>query len=104
MEQGQREGRGGASRKSGGAGAEQCLLPLTLGISLPQGRANWSGARRELERATQLEPDNAVAHYQLGRLYKEIHDLDRAKVEFERTAELKSRAAGAQVRAPQIPE
>jgi Flp pilus assembly protein TadD len=51
-------------------------------------------AQRELVRATQLEPDNAVAHYQLGRLYKEIHDLDRAKVEFDRTRELQTRSAG----------
>jgi Tfp pilus assembly protein PilF len=50
-------------------------------------------ARRELERATQLDPDNAVAHYQLGRLYKDIHALDRAKAEFQRTEELKRRAS-----------
>ena len=35
-----------------------------------------------------------MAHYQLGRLYTEIHALDKAKAEFDRTAELKSREAG----------
>ena len=51
-------------------------------------------AQQELVRATQLEPDSAVAHYQLGRLYKESKDLDRAKAEFDRTSELQGRAAG----------
>jgi Tfp pilus assembly protein PilF len=59
-----------------------------------------NSARRELERATQLDPGNAVAHYQLGRLYKDIHELDVAKVEFERTAEIKSGAAEAPSAAP----
>jgi Tfp pilus assembly protein PilF len=57
-------------------------------------------ARRELEKATQLEPDNAAAHYQLGRLYTQIHALDLAKTEFDRTAELQSTAAKAKSSAP----
>jgi len=52
-------------------------------------------ARRELEKATQPEPDNAATHYQLGRLYSEIHAPDLAKAEFARTAELQSEAAKA---------
>src|SRR5437879_7836737 len=51
-------------------------------------------SRRELEKATALEPDNPAAHYQLGRLYKEMHTLDRARAEFDRTAELESRIVG----------
>jgi len=50
-------------------------------------------ARRELIRATSLDPQNPVAHYQLGRVYKDRNELERAKAEFERTAELESRAA-----------
>jgi Tfp pilus assembly protein PilF len=50
-------------------------------------------AQRDLEKAVQLAPDNPVAHYQLGKLYKEMKALDRAKTEFDRTAELQSRAA-----------
>jgi Tfp pilus assembly protein PilF len=51
-------------------------------------------ARRELLRATELDPNNPKTHYQLGRLYKDLHEPDRAKAEFDRTAELQSRAAG----------
>ena len=50
-------------------------------------------ARRDLEKAVQLAPDDPAAHYQLGKLYKEMKIPDRAKAEFDRTAELQSRAA-----------
>ena len=46
-----------------------------------------------LEKAVQLAPDDPAAHYQLGKLCKEMKALDRAKAEFDRTAELQSRAA-----------
>jgi Flp pilus assembly protein TadD len=52
-------------------------------------------AQQDLEKATQLAPDDAAAHYQLGKLYKEMKIMDRAKAEFDRTAELQSRAASA---------
>ena len=51
-------------------------------------------ARQQLLLAAELEPDNARAHYQLGRLYTDTNDLVHAKAEFERTAELQGRAAG----------
>jgi tetratricopeptide (TPR) repeat protein len=50
-------------------------------------------AQRDLEKAVQLAPNDPVSHYQLGKLYKETKALDRAKAEFDRTAELQSRAA-----------
>ena len=50
-------------------------------------------AQPNLEMAVQLAPDDPAAHYQLGKLYKEMKALDRAKAEFDRTAELQSRAA-----------
>jgi tetratricopeptide (TPR) repeat protein len=54
---------------------------------------NLTDAQRDLEKAVQLAPDDPTAHYQLGKLYKEMKAPDRAKAEFDRTAELQSRAA-----------
>jgi tetratricopeptide (TPR) repeat protein len=51
-------------------------------------------AQGELEKATELEPNNAKAHYQLGRLYKDMHALDRAQAEFQKTEDLNTRSAG----------
>jgi len=65
---------------------------MKLGVAYRQ-VGQLEDSRRELEKATALEPDNPAAHYQLGRLYKEMHTLDRARAEFDRTAELESRAA-----------
>ena len=65
--------------------AAGCLLVAYLRVH------RLDGARRELERATHLEPENASAHYQLGRLYQEVHDLARAEAEFDRTMELQIR-------------
>jgi Tfp pilus assembly protein PilF len=50
-------------------------------------------AQRELEKAERLEPENAAIHYQLARFYKQMHWMDKAKIEFQRTEELQSRAA-----------
>src|SRR5882762_5424925 len=46
-----------------------------------------------LQKAVELAPEDPAAHYQLGKLYKEMKAVDRAKAEFDRTAELQSRAA-----------
>jgi Tfp pilus assembly protein PilF len=54
---------------------------------------NLPDAQRNLENAVQRAPDDPAAHYQLGKLYKEMKDMQRAKIEFDRTAELQSRAA-----------
>jgi tetratricopeptide (TPR) repeat protein len=67
---------------------------LTLGVFYRKA-GEMKKARQQLLLATELEPDNAIAHYQLGRLYKETNDLVHAKAEFDRTAELQGRAAGA---------
>jgi len=50
-------------------------------------------ARLHLEKAVILAPEDASAHYQLGKLYKQLKFMDRAKKEFDRTAELQSEAA-----------
>jgi Tfp pilus assembly protein PilF len=64
-----------------------------LGVAYRQ-LGQLENAQGELEKATQLEPDNAKAHYQLGRLYKDMHALDRAQAEFKKTEDLNTRSAG----------
>jgi tetratricopeptide (TPR) repeat protein len=65
---------------------------LKLGVAYRQlGRLEDS--QQQLTAAVTLEPDNALAHYQLGRAYKDNHLLEKAQAEFDRTAELQSRAA-----------
>ena len=39
-------------------------------------------AQAELERAIGLNPDNAEAHYNLGRLCEDLQDLDKAKQQY----------------------
>jgi tetratricopeptide (TPR) repeat protein len=85
--QGELEKAGGESEKAHG--------------ELGRAQGELEKARVELEKATQLEPDNAKAHYQLGRLYKDMHALDRAQAEFQKTEELKARSAG--LKAPENP-
>jgi Flp pilus assembly protein TadD len=46
-----------------------------------------------LEEAARLEPENAAAHFQLGRLYKQLKLTERAKKEFDRAGEIQSREA-----------
>jgi len=65
---------------------------LKLGIAYRQ-LGRMEDGEEQLTQATALEPDNATAHYQLGRLYKDKHLLDKAQVEFDRTAELQDRAS-----------
>jgi Tfp pilus assembly protein PilF len=73
---------------------------LTLGVAYLRS-GQMQDAQRELEKATELEPNNAVAHYQLGRLYKEIHDPEHAKAEFDRTAELHDKAVSQTPKSPE---
>ena len=42
----------------------------------------WAIAQSKFERAIGLNPDDAEAHYNLGRLYEELQDLDQAKVQY----------------------
>jgi len=46
-----------------------------------------------LEVATALDARSAIAHYQLGRLYKETHQLDHARTEFQKSSELQGGTA-----------
>lgn len=58
------------------------------------------GAQSELEEATRLDPENAAAHYQLGRLYKQTKAMERAKAEFDRAGEIQSREASTRPEQP----
>jgi Tfp pilus assembly protein PilF len=72
---------------------ENAYCRLRLGTAYLRAR-EFDGAQRQLEKAIQINPDDPTAHYQLGRLFNEIHAPERAKAEFQRTEELQRRAAG----------
>ena len=42
----------------------------------------WAIAQSKFERAIGLNPDDAAAHYNLGRLYEDLQDLDQAKAQY----------------------
>jgi len=43
---------------------------------------NWSSAQSDYELALALNPDNAKAHYNLGRLYENLEELDKARTQY----------------------
>jgi Tfp pilus assembly protein PilF len=49
-------------------------------------------AQIQLEEAARLDPENAAIHFQLGKLYKQMHSMERARKEFARAEEIQSRA------------
>jgi Tfp pilus assembly protein PilF len=49
-------------------------------------------AQTQLEESVRLDPEDASAHYQLGRYYKQVHQMEAAKVEFDKVANIQSRA------------
>ncbi|HEY9796648.1 MAG TPA: tetratricopeptide repeat protein [Leptolyngbyaceae cyanobacterium] len=48
---------------------------------------NWDKARSDYELAISLDPDNAKAHHNLGRLYENLQELDKAKTEYRLAAQ-----------------
>ncbi len=42
----------------------------------------WDSAQSDYSRAIKLRPDYAEAHYNLGLLYEDLHDLDLARTEY----------------------
>jgi Flp pilus assembly protein TadD len=60
---------------------------IELGISLCR-RARWRDAIAPLERAVSLDPEKAVAHYQLGESYNQTDRLADALTAYETAARL----------------
>ena len=60
---------------------------VELGISLCR-RARWRDAIAPLERAVSLDPERAVAHYQLGESYNHTDRLAYALSAYETAARL----------------
>ena len=52
---------------------------------------DYAGARTELERAVELDPEDLRANYQLGLVYAKLGDTERAKKMFARADELRGR-------------
>jgi tetratricopeptide (TPR) repeat protein len=49
-------------------------------------------AQVQLEESVRLDPEDPAAHYQLGRYYKQVHQAEAAKAEFDKVANIQSRA------------
>jgi tetratricopeptide (TPR) repeat protein len=67
-------------------------LPLISSYFNEQGLDNyiegdWSSAQSDYERALSLDPDNAEAHYNLGRLYEDLQELDKAMTQYRLAAQ-----------------
>ncbi|NES46181.1 tetratricopeptide repeat protein, partial [Moorena sp. SIO2C4] len=50
-------------------------------------KGDWSSAQSNYERALSLNPDNAEAHYNLGRLYEDLQELDKARTQYRLAVE-----------------
>lgn len=48
---------------------------------------DWSSAQSDYKRALSLNPDNAEAHYNLGRLYEDLQELDKAWTQYRLSAQ-----------------
>lgn len=44
---------------------------------------NWDKAISDYDKAISLDPDNAQSHYQLGFIYEQLQDLEKAKSEYK---------------------
>jgi Tfp pilus assembly protein PilF len=49
-----------------------------------------------------LDPEDAAAHYQLGRYYKQVHQMEAAKAEFDKVANIQRRTLLKE--APSVPK
>jgi Tfp pilus assembly protein PilF len=63
------------------------LLPKIADYYTQQGKQDykagqWVNAKRNLERAIQVHPDQAEAHLQMGILHEDVQELDKAKSEY----------------------
>ena len=67
-------------------------LPLISDYVNKQGVKNyddgdWSSAKSDYERALSLNPDNADAHYNMGRLYEDLQDFKKARTQYRLAAQ-----------------
>jgi tetratricopeptide (TPR) repeat protein len=67
-------------------------LPQISGYYNQQGLENyvageWSSAMSDYERALSLDPDNAKAHYNLGRLYEDLQEFEKARTQYRLAAQ-----------------
>ncbi len=46
-------------------------------------QANWDNARKDLEKAVELDPNRLTHHLDLGEVYKDMGDKEKAKQQFE---------------------
>jgi tetratricopeptide (TPR) repeat protein len=83
MEQGRTSEAKAPLEKAVALAPNNAYCRLTLGIYYHKS-GRLADAQQELEQATRLEPENAVAHYQLGRVCKEMHDIEHAQAESDR--------------------
>jgi Tfp pilus assembly protein PilF len=47
--------------------------------------ASWDNAKSNLEKAVALEPNRALHHLELGRVYRDMGDTAKANAQFEAT-------------------
>jgi Flp pilus assembly protein TadD len=64
------------------------VIALVVRAESRQARDDVEGAKQALEKATELAPQLAVAHLQLGVLYEQAGDVRRALPRYERVVEL----------------
>jgi Flp pilus assembly protein TadD len=64
---------------------------LDLGAILAE-QKQYQDALAPLQRAVQLDPSRADAHYRLGRVYKALGDSAAAEQEFKKVQELHRKA------------
>lgn len=53
---------------------------------------DYQGAKSKFEKAIEVEPNNAIAHYNLGAVYGLLNQADNAKRHFDRHRELTAKA------------
>lgn len=62
-------------------------LPLIMGLIYKE-QKNYASALKYFEKANKLDPENYDIHYNLGLMYIEVGDKEKAKLEFQKSMEL----------------
>jgi tetratricopeptide (TPR) repeat protein len=76
--------------------SEAAIAPLEKAVALEgknsQCRLRLGTAYLRVGRLKEAHPEGISAHYQLGRYYKQVHQLEAAKAEFDKVADIQGRA------------